>query len=71
MASATSGRLCDHIATTLMSEERVAFSGATPYRTGAPAAKTVTDCRGVIHITAQALFGGGSLGVEQMLSTED
>ena len=54
-----------------MSEERVAFSGATPYRTGAPAAKTLTDCRGVTHITAQALFGGGNLGVEEMLSTED
>jgi len=33
--------------------------------------QAVTDCRGVTHITAQALFGGGNLGVEEMLSTED
>jgi len=57
-----------------MSEERVAGTesrAAIPRRSGAPAAKGVTDCRGVTHITARALFCGGNLAVEQMLSAED
>jgi hypothetical protein len=31
----------------------------------------VADCRGVTQITARALFCGGNLAVEQMLSAED
>jgi hypothetical protein len=49
----------------------ISRSGEIPHRNSAPAAKAVTDCRGVTPITTRGLPWGAKLAAEQALKAND